>query len=525
MHRLAALLSPARPQSEAWWRDGVLYQVYPRSFADAGGDGHGDLAGLRSRLPYLSALGVRGLWLNPIHPSADADWGYDVTDYTAVHPDFGTLDDVDALLHDAHAAGIHVLLDLVANHTSAEHPWFRESRASRDAARRDWYVWADPAPDGGPPNNWVSMFGGSAWTLDHATGQYYLHNFTPGQPDLNWWCPAVREEFDRILRFWFARGVDGFRLDVCQAIVKDRRLRDNPPARPDDRLNVRLRGQRPTYSMNCPEVHTVLRRWRRVCAEFAHAPILLGETNTHDLDALARYYGDGDELHMAFNFPSLGSAFTADALREVIARTEASLPDGAQPVWTVSNHDAPRVVSRWAGGDAGRTRAALLLLLCLRGTAMLYYGDELGLPDAPPVPLARARDPLALGGLPGKDSRDPCRAPMPWGDSREASWLPPYPEGTVVSAAAQTADPASTWSFVRDAITLRAARPELHRAPMRLGGDASLLVLHRGALQVVVNLGDAARTVAGEVLLGTDRALDGVVGAVTLPPGAAAVVA
>src|SRR6185436_13911312 len=251
----------------------------------------------------------------------------------------------------------------------------------------------------------------------------YLRNFTRQQPDLNWWCEDVRDEFDRILRFWLDRGVDGFRIDVCQAIVKDRGLRDNPPATPEDRANVRLRGQRPAYSMNRPEVHDVLRRWRAICDGYAHRPILLGETNTHDVAGLARYYGAGDELHMAFNFPFMGTPFEAGALREILERTEASLPAHAQPVWTLSNHDAPRFVSRWCDDDPRKARVALLLLMALRGTPLLYYGDELGLPDVA-VPAAAARDPLAAGTLPGKDGRDPCRTPMPWDASAHYGFGP-----------------------------------------------------------------------------------------------------
>jgi len=523
-----------RSDDRSWWQDGVLYQVYPRSFADADGDGHGDLRGLRARLGHLARLGVSGLWLNPTCPSADADWGYDVTGYCDVHPDFGTLEDMDALLADAHAAGIRVLLDLVPNHTSDRHPWFQESRASRDNPKAGWYVWADPRPDGAPPNNWVSMFGGPAWEFEPRRGQYYLRNFTRNQPDLNWWCEDVRDEFDRILRFWLDRGVDGFRIDVCQAIVKDRGLRDNPPATPEDRANVRLRGQRPAYSMNRPEVHDVLRRWRAICDGYAHRPILLGETNTHDVAGLARYYGAGDELHMAFNFPFMGTPFEAGALREILERTEASLPAHAQPVWTLSNHDAPRFVSRWCDDDPRKVRVALLLLMALRGTPLLYYGDELGLPDVA-VPAAAARDPLAAGTLPGKDERDPCRTPMPWDASTHygfgpagggaAPWLPTGPRaGRTV--ADQEADPDSTLQLTRRLIALRAAEPDLRRAPLRFAGaPPGVLVIERGALRVTLNLTDRAQPRgAGKLVLATAPVIGGAIpawsGAITRRSGA-----
>jgi alpha-glucosidase len=445
-----------RAARRSWWQDGVLYQVYPRSFADADGDGHGDLRGIRARLDHLVRLGVAGIWLNPTCPSPNADWGYDVAGYCDVHPDFGTLADMDALIADAHAAGIRVLLDLVPNHTSDRHPWFAESRSSRDNPKADWYVWADPRPDGSPPNNWVSMFGGPAWEWEPRRAQFYLRNFTREQPDLNWWCEGVRAEFDRILRFWLNRGVDGFRIDVCQAIVKDRALRDNPPTTPGDRANVRLRGQRPELSMNRPEVHDVLRRWRAICDGYAHKPILLGETNTHDLGALAGYYGEGDELHMAFNVPFMGTPFQAAALREVIERTEATLPPHAQPVWTISNHDAPRFVTRWCDGDERIARAALVLL-----------GDV----------------PVSAGTRAGRTVAD------------------------------QEADPGSILHLTRALIALRAAEPDLRRAPMRFG-DApdGVLVLERGALRVTLNLTDRAqRRPAGKLVLATAPVLGGAI--------------
>lgn len=521
----------------SWWRDGALYQVYPRSFADGDGDGHGDLPGLTAKLDYLAWLGVEGVWLNPINSSPNVDWGYDVADYCAVHPDFGTLEDLDALVAGAHGRDIRILLDLVPNHTSIEHPWFSESRSSRENPRRDWYVWADAKPDGSPPNNWVSMFGGPAWTFDEQTGQCYLHNFTPGQPDLNWWCEDVRVEFDDILRFWLDRGADGFRLDVCQAIVKDRELRDNPPADETDRKNVRLRGQKPYYCMNRPEVHDVLRRWRRLCEGYDHKPILLGETNTHDLGALARYYGDHaeDEVHMAFNFPFMGRQFAAGPLREIIARTEASLPAHAQQVWTMSNHDAPRFVTRWCGDDQNKVRVALLLLGALRGTPMLYYGDELGMPDAPPIPVERSRDWLARDPLPGKGSRDPCRSPMPWDQGAGAGFCPPgvepwLPLGETerCNVALQKAVSDSHLHFTRALLALRRERPELYRAPMEPAGDEQLLTLGRGARDIVyLNLSDHPRSVevAGQVLLATDRAQEGQAeGGLTLAPWQGAVV-
>lgn len=506
---------------DRWWRDGVLYQIYPRSFADSNHDGIGDLAGITSRLDYLKNLGVSGLWLNPIHPSPNADWGYDVSDYYDIHPDLGDLNDFNKLVAQAGRRGIRIILDLVPNHTSDQHPWFLDACSRPDSRYRDFYVRADPAADGGPPNNWVSMFGGSAWTWHDATGQYYLHNFTPNQPDLNWWNENVRAEFDEILRFWLRRGVAGFRLDVCQAIVKDRLLRDNPPADETDRANVRLRGQKPMFCMNRPEVHDVLRRWRRVCDSYPHKPILLGETNTHDLQALARYYGDhaSDELHMAFNFPFMSRPLEAAPLREIIEQTERVMPGHAHPVWTMSNHDAPRFVTRWCGGDDRKARAALMLLMCLRGTPMLYYGDELALGDVP-ICADRARDPLAKGTLPGKDGRDPCRTPMPWRDGLGVGFTAPdvepwLPVGDAPrrSVATQNTTEDSHLRFTRDLIALRARRPELHTAPLRfLDGPVGTLTMQRGDdLVVHLNLRDDPSVLthrSGTVLLSSDRSLD-----------------
>ncbi len=276
-----------------WWRSGVLYQLYPRSFADADGDGHGDLEGVIEHLDHLSWLGVDAIWLNPIHPSPNADWGYDVADYVDVHPDFGDLATLDRLIARAGEHDIRVILDLVPNHTSDRHPWFQDARSSRTAAHRDWYVWADAVPDGSPPNNWVSVFGGSAWTWDETTQQFYLHNFLPEQPDLNWWNDEVRSAFDDILRFWFDRGVAGFRIDVAHGIIKDVDLRDNPLATDDDGDQARALGQRHEFNMNRPEVHDVFRRWRAIADSYAHEPILVGETWVADLKELMRFYGNG----------------------------------------------------------------------------------------------------------------------------------------------------------------------------------------------------------------------------------------
>jgi len=417
----------------------VLYQVYVRSFADSDGDGVGDLRGIVDRLDYLEWLGVDALWLSPVTVSPDKDWGYDVADYTDVQAAFGGMSALDELLERAAARDISVIIDTVPNHTSDRHPWFEESRASRDSPRRDWYVWADPKPDGSPPNNWRSTFGGGpAWTLDDRTGQYYLHNFLPEQPDLNWWNDDVRAAFDDILRFWLDRGVAGFRIDVAHGIVKDRELRDNP----DPAVS--------TYNANRDDVHDVLRRWRRVVDRYEPERVLLGETWVMELDRLARFYGGGDdELHLAFNFPFTFSELDANALRGVVEATEAALPQTAWPVWMLSNHDIARFPTRMAGGDERRARAALFLLLTLRGTPVLYYGDELGMPQAD-VPPERARD---MAG------RDGARTPLPWNGGWTNPWLPLAAD--VASVAEQRDDDTSFLGYCRSLIAQRRANPDL----------------------------------------------------------------
>lgn len=495
----------------SWWQDGVFYQVYPRSFQDSNGDGVGDLEGLRSRLEHLQWLGVDGIWISPTFPSPNADWGYDVADYRDVHPDLGTLADLDALVADASARGMRVLLDLVPNHTSSLHPWFADARSSRDAAHRDWYVWRDPGPDGRPPNNWRSAFGGPAWTLDGRTAQMYLHQFLPRQPDLNWWNPAVRLEFDSILRFWFERGIAGFRIDTAHLIVKDDQLRDNPPADELDHPYVRSRGWKPVHTANQPAVHDVLRRWREVCREFQPEPVLVGETYVLDVRQLTAYYGTGDELHLAFNFPFVHSRFEASELRRHVAEAEAELPHHAWPVWTASNHDLSRFPTRWCRGDPALARCVLLLLLTLRGTPFLYQGDEIGMPDGP-ISEADILDPGRV--------RDVARTPMQWEAGPSAgftragvrTWLP-VGDRAACNVQDQRRDPASTLSFTRDLIAARRGSRDLRQgAYAEVGTPAGGWAWRRGdRTAVALNLGDAEAAVplGGRILLATDRGLDG----------------
>jgi alpha-glucosidase len=445
-----------------WWQSGIVYQVYPRSFQDANGDGVGDLPGILSRLDYLEWLGVDALWLSPIYPSPMADFGYDISDYRDVHPLFGDLADFDRLLADVHLRGMKLILDFVPNHTSDRHPWFGESRSSRSSPKRDWYIWRDPAPGGGPPNNWLSNFGGSAWELDPATGQYYYHAFLKEQPDLNWRNPEVREAMHGVLRFWLDRGVDGFRVDVIWHIVKDDQLRDNP-------LNLDYRpGQNPhheflaTYTADRPEVHDIIAGMRRVLDGYP-ARMMVGEVYL-PLERLVAYYGDGgDGVHMPFNFQLVTLPWDAQAISRAIESYERALPAYGWPNWVLGNHDNPRIASRVGPAQA---RVAAMLLLTLRGTPTLYYGDELGMRDVP-IPPDRVQDPFEKN-VPGMGlGRDPERTPMQWdggpraGFTRGEPWLPLADDHAAVNVAAQEADPGSMLTLYRRLIALRRAEPAL----------------------------------------------------------------
>jgi alpha-glucosidase len=468
-----------------WWRDAVLYQVYPRSFADSNGDGIGDLRGIRERLDYLQWLGVDGVWLNPTFPSPNADWGYDVADYLGVHPDLGTLADLDSLVAEAGARGIAVLLDLVPAHTSDRHPWFADPR------RRDWYVWTDR------PTNWRSAFGGTAWTRQPATGRFYLHTFFPEQPDLNWWNPEVREAFDEIVRFWLDRGLAGFRIDVAHRIVKSRRLVDLPAG---------THGRARITPTDLPETHAVLRRWRAVTDRYDGDRVLVGETYVDEVAELPPFYGSGhDELQLAFNIPFARARFEGPRLRRLVAETERVLPPGAWPTWTGSNHDIGRLATRWCGGDEERARSALTMLLTLRGTPFLYYGDELALEDVA-VPAERRRDHAS-------PSRDGCRTPMPW--EHLGGWQKPWlPLGDCSrNVQAQLDDPSSTLSFTRALLALRRSRPDLRRGEYEeLTAPRGVWAWRRGE-RTAVALSFAARparlALDGRVLLSTRRDRDG----------------
>ena len=504
----------------AWWREGVLYQIYVRSFADTNGDGFGDLQGVIDRLDHLEWLGVDGIWLSPVTPSQDKDWGYDVSDYGDVHPELGDLATLDRLVSEAASRGIRVILDLVPNHTSDLHPWFVDARSSVDAEHRGWYVWRDPRPDGSPPNNWVSVFGGPAWELDERTGQYYLHNFLVEQPDLDWWNEDVRRGFEEILRFWFDRGIAGFRIDVANGLIKDRALRDNDPATEDDPEEIRRRGQRQVHNLNRPEVHEIYRDWRRIADAFDPPRILVGETWIFDLREVARFYGEtGDELHLCFNFPFIFADPDAETLRGIVETTEDALEPFAQPAWAGSNHDVGRFPTRWCGGRPDAARCALMTLLTLRGTPFLYYGDEIGMVEVPVNGVDVRDGPGQIGTA--QTGRDPGRTPMQWTgqpgagftDGSARPWLP-IGDARAVNVGDQRDDPGSVLHLCRDLIALRRGTPDLRSgAYASLPSPPGVWSWRRGTGTIVsVNLSDRPVTVptdAGTILIGTRRERDG----------------
>ena len=505
-------------QTGRWWDGAVIYQVYPRSFRDGNGDGIGDLVGIRDSLDHLSgtdaSLGVDALWLSPIFPSPLADFGYDISDYTGVAPEYGSLDDLDELIAACHERGLRLLMDLVPCHTSAEHPWFAESRSSRENPKRDWYIWADPTAAGGPPSNWDAVFGGSSWEWDASSGQFYLHTFYPEQPDLNWRNRRVAEAMAEVMRFWFRRGVDGFRVDAIFAAVKDRLLRNNPPlsrAHHIPGLGTAEGGKDPLWSMNRPEVHDVVRGLRRVADEFP-GRVLVGETYL-PVEELARYLGDGrdDEFHLTFDFELLHSPWEHQHLTLAIERAEALHPPGIWPTYAISNHDQPRHATRWG---PKRARAAAFLLLTLRGVAVLYAGEELGMADADPDLLPTP--PFDRAG------RDACRTPMQWdpsptgGFTTGTPWLP-LVDAATRNVADQARDAGSLLSLYRRLIAARRSSRALgrgtHRSIFGVAPDILAWVREADGEQVVVllNLADEVRDCdlgeigvpAGTVVVGT----------------------
>ncbi len=458
-----------------WWRDGVIYQIYPRSFADSNGDGVGDLPGIIARLDYLARLGVDALWLSPVYPSPDADFGYDVSDYLGIDPKFGTLADFDSLVQAAHARGMHIVMDLVLNHTSDQHPWFVQSRQSRQNPWRDYYLWRDPQAGGKPPNNWLSIFGGSGWELDPATGQLYFHLFDRRQPDLNWRNPQVRQELLNVFRFWADRGVDGFRLDVFNAYFKQAALADNPYGRWGLRAFERMEH---IHDIDQPEMLPLLGEIRGLLEGYAER-YAVGETFLDGGGKAARYTGPG-LLHGTFDFRLLSSGWSARAFARAVRETQHDLSLEAWPTWVFNNHDVRRSASRYSSSEDDRKqKTAAALLLTLRGTPFLYYGEEIGMRE---LPLRRDQllDPVGKRYWPFYKGRDGCRGPMQWNAGPNAGfapaqvkpWLPLHPDAARRNVEAMEADPGSLLHFYRRLIALRKASPALRSglfAPLTFG--------------------------------------------------------
>jgi alpha-glucosidase len=441
-------------QSYKWWQTEIVYQIYPRSFQDSNGDGVGDLPGIAARLDYLQSLNVGAVWLSPIYPSPMHDFGYDVADYCAIHPIFGEMADFDRVLAETHKRGMKLILDLVPNHTSDEHAWFVESRSSRDNPKRDWYIWRDPAPDGGPPNNWLSFFGGPAWTFDEQTGQYYMHQFVKQQPELNYRNPEVVAALLDTLRFWLDKGVDGFRVDVIWLMIKDALFRDEPLDPHWDGVNPHARLQH-IYTAGMPGVHGLIRQMRAVLDSYDER-MMVGEIYLRN-EELITYYGgaDGAECHLPFNFQLILLPWDAQVVRQAVDAYDAILPPGAWPNWVLGNHDQHRVATRVGPAQA---RVANMLLLTLRGTPTCYYGDELGMENVP-IPPEMVQDPPAVNQpeIAHIVGRDPERTPMQWDGSPNAgfaapgvrTWLPVAANYQGVNVARQSSEPGSFLHFFR----------------------------------------------------------------------------
>jgi alpha-glucosidase len=490
-----------------WWKSGIVYQIYPRSFADSDGDGIGDLRGIIARLDYLNdgtreSLGVDAIWISPFYPSPMADFGYDVSDYTDVDELFGTLADFDKLLEDAHRRDIKVIIDWVPNHTSHRHPWFVESRSSRQSGKRDWYVWRDPAPDGGPPNNWKSTFGGGgvpAWTYEEATTQYYLHSFLPQQPDLNWENPEVEAAMRDVLRFWLDRGVDGFRIDVVHKLGKDPDLGDNPLEVVEPIAGYG--GRR--HDQDWLQVHERLKSIRKMADDYENKA-LIGEVYILDQLRLVQYINSGDQLHLVHNFVFLHLPWDASAFRDTVDAFESLASEAAWPAWFLNNHDHSRVGTRFDEGGQGRARSrvAAMLLFTLRGTPFIYQGEEFGLRDTL----------LPAGSVVDVDGRDPVRTPFPWeppstagsgaGFTTGEPWLPLTDEAERLNAATQSSDPGSLLSLYRKLIWYRRRSPALQVGRYRsVDAGPELYAYMREAegtrFLVALNFSTTAQQIAG----------------------------
>ncbi|MDP9108924.1 MAG: alpha-amylase family glycosyl hydrolase [Pseudomonadota bacterium] len=530
--------TPAR--NADWWREATIYQIYPRSFMDTNGDGIGDLPGITARLDYIAALGVDIVWISPFFTSPMKDFGYDVADYCDVDPIFGTLADFETLVQRAHALGLKIMIDQVLSHTAETHPWFIESRSSRDNPKADWYVWSDPQPDGTPPNNWLSIFGGSSWQWDSRRRQYYLHNFLTSQPDMNFHQPAVQQAHLDNMRFWLERGVDGFRLDACIFHFHDQQLRSNPPAAKRNSVSVSEVNpygmQSHVYDNTRPENVAFMARVRTLLNQYG--AISIGEIGSDDaLGVMAEYTGGGDKLHMAYSFNLLTAERSARHIRTQVEEFESHVA-GGWASWSVGNHDVARVMTRWGGPTPSPAFAKVVLAmqLSLKGTPCLYQGDELGLTEAD-LPYEALRDPVGVTFWPEFKGRDGCRTPMPWqasaahaGFSSGTPWLPVPPEHAACAVDLELADTASVLHFARTILAWRKTVPQLLRgeivffdAPEPVlafrrelaGAPAVLAAFNLGGASVTFDWPESAgcAPMVGHGLAGSAKH-----GSVTLPP-------
>ncbi|MDF3820854.1 alpha-glucosidase [Leptospira sp. 96542] len=475
-----------------WWKEAVIYQIYPRSFKDSNGDGVGDLEGVIQKLDYLAgnkdSLGIDAIWLSPVNPSPMYDFGYDISDYEEIDPVFGDIPTFKRLLKEAHKRDIKIIMDLVVNHTSHLHPWFIESRSSKNSPKRDWYIWEKPN-HGNPPNNWLGAFGGSGWEYDKRTGEYYFHSFLKEQPDLNWRNPEVEDAIFKMIRYWLDMGVDGFRLDVVNLYVKDEFLRNN--------VSYFMKGPRPydkqvhAYDRDRPEMHGILKRMRKLLDSYPDKRMFVGEIMQDfpgNVLLPATYCGNNDELHLAFNFMFLFSPWKAEKFYQIIKDFESALGDSNWPNYTLSNHDFPRHITRYEKGKNTLLRAKLAacMMLTLRGTPFLYYGEEIGM-KRQKVPYRQIQDPVGKKYWPFHPGRDPERIPMPWDGSDNTGfttgkpWLPFYSEASFVNVQAQMEDKSSLWHVYKKLLQLRKERKSLRKGSLKilLSKDKQVLYYRR----------------------------------------------
>lgn len=511
-----------KEQEYLWWQKDILYQIYPRSFKDSNGDGIGDLPGILEKLDYLKDLGIRGVWISPFYPSPMADFGYDVSDYTGIHPMFGTMEDFEKLLSEVHQRDLKLILDFVPNHSSEEHPWFLESRSSRTNPKRDWYIWKDPGPDGGPPNNWGSVFGGSGWEYDETTGQYYYHAFLKEQPDLNWRNEEVQEAMFDAMRFWLDKGVDGFRVDVMWHMIKDDQFRDNPP-NPDYTEDKSPYDQLlQAFNTDQFEVHDIVRKMRAVMNEYEER-VMIGEIYL-PIEKLVVYYGQNNKgAHLPFNFQLVVTPWDARKIEAAINEYEGALPPDGWPNWVLGNHDNSRVATRIGEKQA---RNAAILLLTLRGTPTMYYGDEIGMQDVK-IPADQIQDPQEKN-IPGKGlGRDPERTPMQWDTSKNAGfttgkpWLPLMESHKTINVEEEEKNEDGILSFYKKLIQLRNHEPALHIGKyipvLSKGNMLSYIREHSNKkFLIALNLGDSQencdpklKTWEGKVCIATHKELYG----------------